>query len=53
VSWLKPCARQVTLHGALADILRLCLGLEQMSGQKQTFCGQKVIQSVDFLVAVA
>lgn len=47
----KRMTPQLELHGALAGILRLSLGIEQKSGQQKTSCEQEVVQSVVFMVA--
>ena len=44
---------RIELHGSLAAILRLSLGVEGLSGQQKTSCEQEVIESVGFLVAGA
>jgi site-specific DNA recombinase len=47
----KRMTPQLELHGALAGILGLSLGIEGKSGQQKTSCEQEVMQSVVFMVA--
>jgi DNA invertase Pin-like site-specific DNA recombinase len=47
----KRMTPQLELHGALAGILGLSLGVEGKSGQQKTSCEQEVMQSIVFMVA--
>ena len=47
----KRMTPHVTLHGALAGILRLCLGTDTMPERQKTSCEQEVAESIGFLVA--
>lgn len=49
----KRMLPQVELHGSLAAILSLILGVDQLSGTQKTSCEQEVSESVGFLVAGA